>query len=271
PRPQERRTGEGDAPTPALPRPQERRTGEGDAPTPALPRPQERRTGEGDGPTLPPPMSEVHDGGGPGWGLLALDARVVVHGPEVQRHQLPKLAIRAYPRQYVKPWTMKDGTPVTFRPIRPEDEPMMIKFHETLSDRSVYMRYLHPMLLSQRVTHERLSRICFVDYEREIALVAEANDPHTGERRIAAVGRLSKLHGTNDANSTMLVNDAFQNRGLGKELLRQLLEVGRAEKLSRIRATIAPDNIAMQRVCTTLGFQLTKAPDSLMVNAVIEL
>ena len=79
---------------------------------------------------------------------------------------------------------MKDGTAVTFRPIRPEDEPMMVKFHETLSDRSVYLRYLHPMMLSQRVTHERLSRICFVDYEREIALVAEGNDPETGERRI---------------------------------------------------------------------------------------
>ena len=219
-------------------------------PTPALP----RKTGEGDK-----------------WGLLALDARVVVHGLDVHRNQLPKLAIRAYPRQYVKQWTMKDGTPVTFRPIRPEDEPLMIKFHETLSDRSVYMRYLHPMLLTQRVAHERLSRICFVDYEREIAIVAEGTDAKSGERRIFAVGRLSKLYGTNDASFTMLVNDAFQGQGLGMELLRQLLEVGRAEKLNRIMATISPDNVGMQRVCTSLGFKLTPAPDSLMVNAVIEL
>ena len=111
--------------------------------------------------------------------LLALDARVVVHEANVQRGQLPKLAIRAYPRQYVKQAVLKDGTQITLRPIRPEDEPALIKFHETLSDRSVYLRYLHPMLLSQRVAHERLSRICFVDYEREIAVVAEGNDPQS--------------------------------------------------------------------------------------------
>jgi acetyltransferase len=203
--------------------------------------------------------------------LLALDARVVVHGMDVQRSQLPKLAIRAYPRQYIKQWTMKDGTPVTFRPIRPEDEPMMVKFHETLSDRSVYLRYLHPMMLSQRVTHERLSRICFVDYEREIALVAEGNDPETGERRILAAGRLSKLHGSDAAAFTMLVNDRYQGRGLGREFLRQLVEVGRAEKLSRIVAKISPDNVGMQRVCESLGFTLHPAPDSLMIEAEITL
>ncbi len=73
-------------------------------------------------------------------------------------------------------WTTPKGLATTFRPIRPEDEPLLIKFHETLSDRSVYLRYLHPMMLNHRVTHERLSRICFVDYDREIALVAESED-----------------------------------------------------------------------------------------------
>ena len=57
------------------------------------------------------------------------------------------------------------------RPIRPEDEPLMVKFHETLSERSVYFRYFHAMRLTQRVAHERLTRICFIDYEREMALV----------------------------------------------------------------------------------------------------
>src|SRR6185295_8578887 len=65
-------------------------------------------------------------------GLIALDARVVVHGPEVTLAQIPKAAIRPYPTRYVAPWTMRDGTGVTIRPIRPEDEPSMVKFHETL-------------------------------------------------------------------------------------------------------------------------------------------
>ena len=87
-------------------------------------------------------------------GLIALDARVVVHGPEVTMDQVPKTAIRAYPTRYVAAWTMKDGTAVTIRPIRPEDEPAMVRFHETLSERSVYLRYFHLMNLEQR-THAR--------------------------------------------------------------------------------------------------------------------
>ena len=86
---------------------------------------------------------------------------------------MPPLAIRPYPIQYVGDWTLKDGTPVIIRPIRPEDEPFMVKFHESLSERTVYLRYFDPLKLSVRTSHERLARICFIDYAREIILVAE--------------------------------------------------------------------------------------------------
>ena len=62
---------------------------------------------------------------------------------------------------------------VTIRPIRPEDEPLMIEFHKKLSERSVYLRYFQPLKLTQRTAHERLTRICFIDYDREMALVVE--------------------------------------------------------------------------------------------------
>ena len=75
---------------------------------------------------------------------------------------------------------MKNGTEVTLRPIRPEDEPLMVKFHETLSDRSVYLRYFYSLSLSSRVAHDRLVRICFVDYDREMAIVADQRDAKTG-------------------------------------------------------------------------------------------
>ena len=91
----------------------------------------------------------------------------------LQKEALPHLAIRPYPAKYVSHWTAKDGTQVTFRPIRAEDEPLLVKFHGTLSDRTVFMRYMQPMLLDDRVTHERLARICHCDYDREIALVIE--------------------------------------------------------------------------------------------------
>src|SRR5579863_7742419 len=102
---------------------------------------------------------------------------------------------------------MKDGNQIVIRPIRPDDEPLMVKFHETLSDRSVYLRYFFSLSLSRRTSHERLLRICFGDYDREMALVAENTDPVTGERRIMGVGRLSKLHNRNEAEVAVLVSD----------------------------------------------------------------
>jgi acetyltransferase len=110
--------------------------------------------------------------------LLALDAAAVLHDPEASKEALPKLAIRPYPRQYVQPWKMKDGIEATIRPIRPEDEPLMVKFHETLSDRSIYYRYFHYMKLSQRIAHERLTRICFIDYDREVAQLSITKSGH---------------------------------------------------------------------------------------------
>lgn len=199
--------------------------------------------------------------------IIALDARVVLH--DVSETHIPKPAIRPYPIQYVSPWTMNDGTPVTIRPIRPEDEPLMVGFHQTLSAESVYFRYFHMMGLQARVAHDRLTRICFIDYDREMALVADYKDPQTNEHQILGVGRLSKLHGTNEAEFGMLINDKYQNRGLGTELLGRLLQVGKDEKLDRISADILPDNRAMQRICEKLGFQLTKQID--LVQATIEL
>src|ERR1700747_2919021 len=101
-------------------------------------------------------------------------------------------AIRSYPTQYVGRWTTKDGTPVTIRPIRPEDEPLMVKFHGTLSEQSVYLRYFHMEKLDSRVAHDRLLQKCFIDYESEMALVADLQDPSTGEREILAGGRMTK-------------------------------------------------------------------------------
>jgi len=199
--------------------------------------------------------------------LVALDARVVVHGPEVSQEQLPKLAIRPYPMRYLSQWAMKDGSEVLIRPIRPEDEPAMVKFHATLSERSVYLRYFHLMNLQQRVAHERLTRICFIDYDREMALVAERKNPSTGENEILAVGRLTRIVGTNDAEVAVLVSDQFHGRGLGKELLARLVIVGGDEKLSTLKADILPDNRDVMRICEKLGFTLRHSVEDEVVKA----
>jgi acetyltransferase len=203
--------------------------------------------------------------------LVALDARVVVHDLSVREEDLPKLAIMPYPSQYVSPWKMKDGKEVLVRPIRPEDEPLIVKFHETLSERTVYLRYLQALKLSQRVAHERLTRICFNDYDREMALVVETKDAAGSEPKILGVGRLRKIPGSNDGEFAILVSDQFQGQGLGTELVRRLVEVGRQEKLGKIIGDVLQDNVVMRRVCEKLGFTMTGEPDEQAMKAVLTL
>jgi acetyltransferase len=192
---------------------------------------------------------------------VALDARIVLHGAEVAAADLPVPAIRPYPAQYVGEWTARDGRRVTFRPIRPEDEPLMVRFHEKLSDRSVYFRYFNVLKLTQRVAHERLTRICFIDYDREMAIVAETHDPASGGRQILGVGRLTKLHGTREGEFAVLVADDYQQLGIGGELLRRVQAVAAAERLDRIAGDVLVENSEMVRLCERHGFQASPKPD----------
>ena len=203
--------------------------------------------------------------------LLALDARVIVHGLDVRACDLPRPAIRPYPSQYITTWTDEDGTQVVLRPIRPEDEPLLVKFHGTLSERSVSLRYFHAMKLTARVAHERLTRICFIDYDREMALVADRKNPETGEHEIRGVGRLSKIRGTDDAECALVVSDPYQGLGLGTELLSRLLQVGRNENINRIFGDILPENIEMQRICEKLHFEMTHNIRESLIRATTKL
>ena len=200
--------------------------------------------------------------------IFALDARVVLHDPKTPESQLPHPAIRPYPNQYASQWKMKNKAPVLIRPIKPEDEPLMVKFHETLSEESVYNRYFSALKLSQRIAHERLTRICFNDYDREIALVAELKVPKGEPKKILGVGRLSKQHALADAEFAVLVSDESQRQGLGTELLRRLIEIGRDEKLARLSGVVLGENHAMQHVCRKVGFKVGLNSDDNSFTAV---
>jgi acetyltransferase len=131
----------------------------------------------------------------------------------------------------------------------------MVKFHEQLTTDTVYARYFEHLGLSARTAHERLTRVCFNDYDREIALVAE-QDAQNGERRIVAVGRLSKEHALPEAEFSLLVGDPWQGKGLGSELLRRLVKIGRDERLQLIWADMLGSNIGMRKTAQAAGFSL---------------
>jgi acetyltransferase len=198
--------------------------------------------------------------------LIALDARVVLHDPGTPESSLPRLAIRPYPLQYAGTWKAADGGEFDIRPIRPEDEPMIVGFHKLLSDRTVQGRYLEDLALKARTAHERLVRVCFNDYDREIALVAE----HTsdgGDREIEAVARLSKHHAENGGEFAIVVADCCQRIGLGTELLRRIIAVAKAEGLDWVGADVRPENTGAIRAAEKAGFTMGPKAGSAVLRA----
>lgn len=185
---------------------------------------------------------------------VAVDARIVLHPPDLDLATLPRTAIRPYPNQYVMRRKLRDGTPVVIRPILPDDEPRIVEFHKTLSDRSVYNRYFVPLKLSERIAHERLVRVCFSDYDREIPLVTEYRPEPDGPAQVIGIGRLSKEHLSNEGEFALIISDAWQGRGLGGQLLELLIQVARDEKLSCLFGHILAGNREMLHVCKKLGF-----------------
>lgn len=189
-------------------------------------------------------------------------------GIELHASEPPGSAIRPYPLQYVSYAATKPGVAVMVRPIRPEDEPLMVRFHQDLSDRTVYQRYLQALNLDERIAHERLVRICFNDYTRDLALVAEVHE--AAGPAIAGVARLARI-GPEEAELAIVVADRYQGQGLGKVLMERLVAAGESEGLRRIVAETAQDNGAMQHLFRRLGFRLKRELDDPVVTALLEL
>jgi acetyltransferase len=176
-----------------------------------------------------------------------------------------------HPLPDVREVVLATGDPVTIRPIRPDDEPMMIRFHEGLSDLSVYLRYFHVLGLAQRTAHERLARICGADGEREIVIVAEGREPERGEPAILGVARLEPGQDPGRAEFAVIVADSAQGVGVGFALMTRLIEFARASGVSHLRADVLAANAAMRRLCARLGIPITPTNDPHIVSAELDL
>jgi acetyltransferase len=190
-------------------------------------------------------------------GLIALDARVVLFDPATTEDQLPRPAIRPYPVEYVAPYTTKTGEKMLIRPIRPEDEPLIVALHDCLSERTVVQRYFTALALTARTAHERMTRICFIDYDRELALVAEVVNAHGG-KEIAGVSRMVRQEDGKSATLAVVVADDYQGKGLGETLMRRALAAASSEGVGRVLVHFLPENGRMSDIARKLGFALTE-------------
>ena len=191
--------------------------------------------------------------------VVALDARIVVDRSLVGAEAEPyaHLALRPYPEKYVKQITLTDGTAVTLRPIRPEDEPLWLAMLGSCSKETIYSRFRY---LFDWSTHEVATRYCYIDYAREIAIVAEivAGD----QRTLIGVGRLVADPSHEEGEYGVLVVDAWQNKELGGVLTDYCIEIARGWNLKRVVAQTTTDNRPMIAVFERRGFTVVMGEDS---------
>lgn len=149
------------------------------------------------------------------------------------------------------------------RPIKPEDEPLMVEFHRALSEESIYSRYFEHITLESRIKHDRLVRICAND-DNSFALVAEYPGGETASRAIFGVGRLSRTDDSQAADFAILIKDTVQGRGIGSALIRRLMLLAQACGFKRLTGEVLVANHEMIYVCRHFGFSVKFLQDGLV-------
>ncbi len=183
--------------------------------------------------------------------VVALDARIILDdtltGEKTSDHS--HLVISPYPTRFVTPWRLKDGRNVLLRPIRPEDEPLEKQLIDGLSEESSRYRFFH---ILKDITHTMLTRFCNIDYDREMAIMAEYT--LDGKRRSVGVSRLIIESDGQSGEFAVLIADDFQDKGLGLKLTDMLIGIARERGLKNIYALILNDNKKMLGLANKLGF-----------------
>jgi acetyltransferase len=187
----------------------------------------------------------------------AVDARIMIDTSVLEgKPERPHLVITPYPARYVTPWRLTDGTEVILRPIRPEDEPMEYELLRTASVETLRGRFLQNQT---DITHEMLVRFTNIDYDREMAVVAELTQGK--KKRLIGVARLMGEADRGRGEFAVLVHDEFQGKGLGFKLTDTIIGIAQEKGLKEICGYVDSGNLRMLRVVAELGFVTVKTVD----------
>ncbi len=182
--------------------------------------------------------------------VVALDARVLLTPPDLPDARRPRPVIRPYPAQYITAWRLQDGTNVILRPICPEDAPLIVELHEGHSAHTIRMRFFS---MVKTLSRDSLVRLCHLDYDREMALVAVRRDEQ-GRPHLLGVSRYYLEPETGTAEFAVVVGDRWQGKGLGRHLMERLIAVAREQGVKRLTGAVLRENTAMLRLMQGLGF-----------------
>jgi len=191
-----------------------------------------------------------------GQGVLALDARVAIAPAERTRpgpagH--PRFAIRPYPTEWERRVTLKGGTAVLIRPIRPEDETLYGPFFAEVTEQDLRLRFFAPI---KEFSHAFVARFTQLDYARAMAFIAI-------EEASGAMLGVVRLHANADydaAEYAVLVRSDMKGHGLGWLLMQTMIDYASAEGLQTVEGQVLRDNTTMLAMCRELGFAVASDP-----------
>lgn len=181
--------------------------------------------------------------------IIVLDARAVVKPSKLKS---PKhMVITPYPHRYETHWKTMEGIPILLRPIKPEDEGMMLDLFNAFSERTMLFRFFQ---LLKSMPHEQIVRYTQIDYDREMAIVAVGSE--NSKERIFGVGRLNYYPNLETSEFSVVVGDPWQRKGLGTKLLSLCIEIAKERRVSQLWGDIMAENEGMIRLCKRLGFKI---------------
>jgi acetyltransferase len=182
----------------------------------------------------------------------AVDARMVIDKEIISQkmHSLTPLIIAPYPKKYITKWKMKDGTPLILRPVKPEDETLLDELFKSFSIKTMLFRFFQ---IIKAISHETLTRYCNIDYDREIAIVAESQKK---QKKIIGITRIILDPGKNRGEFAVVVGDHWQGLGLGSKLLDTIIEISKDMHLKTIYGYVSSNNPIMINLCTKKGFKM---------------
>ena len=187
-----------------------------------------------------------------------LDARIVIDKDKVCKKFEPHehMVISPYPKKYEILWLLKNGQEVLLRPIKPEDEPMWLEMFQSFSEESIRYRFFQML---KDTPHEVRVRYCNVDYDREIAIVAEIVED--GKRKILGVSRFSIEPDEKSGEMAFIVSDYWQGLGLGTKMVDYTLDIAKEKGIDSVYAIMLQDNYRALSLTKKMGFKIDYLSD----------
>ncbi|MFW6259803.1 MAG: GNAT family N-acetyltransferase, partial [Tangfeifania sp.] len=185
--------------------------------------------------------------------VIALDARIVIDEEVMKKpvKEYSHLILRPYPESLIRTDQLKDGSDVILRPIKPEDEPMWLELLASCSKESIYHRFRYDFYFD---SHEVATQFCFIDYDREIAIVAEVEQQ--GKKRLIGVGRLIADPDVEVMEYAVLITDDWQKKELGYILTEYCMKIAKSRDVKKLVAETTRDNKPMISVFRKLNFKI---------------